>query len=74
MKRRLVLLFFVALFAVLSCTYGLRFFEDSRDWKGPVARTQNFSPEHTLIMALFSATPAPPLEMAEELMDLADRL
>ena len=73
MKRRIILLFFVALFAVLSCTYGLKFFEDSRDRKGLERKTRDFSPEHTLAASLFTG-PSDPQKMAEELMDLADRL
>ncbi len=74
MKSRLILLFFVALFAVLSCTYGLRFFEDYRDRKGFERKTQNFSPENTIVATLYGMSSEPPVEMAEELMDLADRL
>ncbi|MDD2364185.1 MAG: ABC transporter permease [Eubacteriales bacterium] len=74
MKRRLILLFFVALFAVLSCTYGLTIFEDYRDRKLLERKTQDFSPEKTLVAGQYGMSSNNLLEMAAELMDLADRM
>lgn len=42
MKRRLALLFFVAMFAILSCNYALAFFESDRDYIGSERKAKSF--------------------------------
>jgi|LSQX01.3.fsa_nt_gb hypothetical protein len=74
MKRRLALLFFVALFAVLSCTYALAFFESDRDYIGPERKAKSFSPKTTVVAVLDYHSDETPSDLAQELILLADQL
>ncbi|MDD2363798.1 MAG: hypothetical protein PHZ16_03265 [Eubacteriales bacterium] len=74
MKRRLALLFFVAMFAILSCNYALAFFESDRDYIGSERKAKSFSPKTTVVAVLDYHSDEAPSDLAQELILLADDL
>jgi len=70
----MALLFFVALFAVLSCNYALAFFESDRDYIGPERKAKSFSPKTTVAAVLDYHSDETPSDLAQELILLADDL
>ncbi|MDD3611876.1 MAG: hypothetical protein PHU38_05855 [Eubacteriales bacterium] len=74
MKRRMALLFFVVLFAVLSCNYALAFFESDRDYIGPERKAKSFSPKTTVAAVLDYHSDEAPSDLAQELILFADVL
>ena len=74
MKRRMALLFFVVLFAVLSCNYALAFFESDRDYIGPERKAKSFSPKTTVVAVLDYHSDETPSDLAQELILLAEQL
>src|SRR5690554_2101443 len=74
MKRRLALLFFVAMFAILSCNYALAFFESDRDYIGSERKAKSFSPKTTVVAVLDYHSDETPSDLAQELILLADQL
>ncbi|MDD3611871.1 MAG: hypothetical protein PHU38_05830 [Eubacteriales bacterium] len=75
MKRRMVLLFFVALFAVLSCNYALVFFESERPDFALERKAKSFTPQSTVATILdYHHSEDTPNDLAQELIMLADEL